>query len=84
MAFFVHGKMPNAPEQPIPPFIHYITLNLNILTSRQNIKNLVGNFEGIHLRIMHAKFQASKSPGVEGECSDRHQEGRIKCSYHDP
>jgi len=42
-------------------------MNLNISTSRQNIKNLVGNFGGIHVRIMHAKFQASSSAGVGGE-----------------
>jgi len=40
-------------------------LNLKISTFRQNIKNLVGNFGGIHARILHAKFQVSSSTGVE-------------------
>jgi len=63
----VRGKMPNPPDQPIPPLAHYITLNLNISTSGQNIKNLVGTFEGIHVRIVQAKFQAPSSTGVGGE-----------------
>jgi len=63
----VRGKMPNLPEQPIPSFIHNLSLNLNISDSRQNIKNLFGNLGGIHVRIMHVKFQASSSTGVGGE-----------------
>jgi len=60
--------MPNSPERPVPPLIHYMTLNFNISTSRQNIKSLVGNFGGIHVKIiMHAKFQASRFNGVGGE-----------------
>jgi len=47
--------------------IYYRTLNLNISAYRQNIKNLVGNFEAIYVRIMHAKFQTSSSTGVEGK-----------------
>jgi len=38
-------------------------LNLNISTSRQSIKN----FGGIHVRVVHAKFQASSFNGVGGE-----------------
>jgi len=37
----------------------YKTLNSNISASRQNIKNLNCNFGDIHIRIMHANFQAS-------------------------
>jgi len=55
--FFVRGKMANAPKRPIHSLIHYITLNLNIATCRHNMKNLVNNFGGIYVRIMHAKFQ---------------------------
>jgi len=44
----------------------YKTLNLNISTSRQNIQNLVGYFGAIHVRIMHANFQASSFTGVGG------------------
>jgi len=43
----VLGNMPIPPERPITPLIHYITLNLNISTSKQNIKNLVRNFGGL-------------------------------------
>jgi len=73
--FFVRRKMQNPPEQPIHPLLHSITLDFNILTSRQNIKNLVDNFWGIHvISIMHAKFQASSFNGVGG---DRGKEGQI-------
>jgi len=44
-------------------------LSLNI--SRQNIKNLIWNFEAIHSSIMHANFQASSFCGVGGKCGDR-------------
>jgi len=63
----VRGKCKTLSSDPFPPLIHYITLNLNILISMQIIKNLVGNFGGIHVRIMNAKFQASSSTGVGGE-----------------
>jgi len=46
------------------------TLNLNISASRQNIKNLIGNFGAIHVGKMHAKFQASSFTGVGGEWGD--------------
>jgi len=49
----------------------YKTLNLNISTSRQNIKNLVSHFRAIHVRIMHAKFQPSSFNGVGVEWGDR-------------
>jgi len=56
-------------------------LNLKISASRQNIKNLVGNFEAIHLRIMqYASFQASGFTAVErGECN-RHSPSLYKIS----
>jgi len=43
----------------------------NISASRQNIKNLIGNFWAIHVRVMHANFQASSLIGVGGEWGDR-------------
>jgi len=45
----------------------FINFNLSTSASRQNIKNLIGNFEDIHVGIMHAKFQAFSFTGVEGE-----------------
>jgi len=50
--------------------VYYITLNLNISAFRQNIKNLISNFEAIHVGIMHAKFQASCFTGVGWEWGD--------------
>jgi len=35
-----------------------------ISASRQDIKNLVGKFESIHVRKMHANFQASRFTGM--------------------
>jgi len=43
------------------------TLNLNISTYRQNVKNLDRRFEAIHVRIMHANFQASSFNCVGGK-----------------
>jgi len=40
---------------------------INISASRQNIKNLMGNFGTIHVGIMQAKFQAFGFTGVGGE-----------------
>jgi len=37
----------------------------------QNIKNLIGNLRAIHIRIMHANFQASTFTGGGGEWDDR-------------
>jgi len=51
--------------------VYYITLNLNISASRQNIENLIGNFGAIHVLTMHAKFQASSLTGVGWEWGDR-------------
>jgi len=48
----------------------YKTLNSNISASRQNIKDLVGNFWAIYVRTMHANFKASSSTGVGGEWGD--------------
>jgi len=50
--------------------VYYITLNLNISASRQNIKNLISNFGAIHVGIKRAKFQASSFTGVGGEWGD--------------
>jgi len=36
----------------------------------KNIKNLVGNFGAIHVRNMHANFQASSSTGKGGGRGD--------------
>jgi len=74
-AFFVWGKMPIPLKRPFPqptPFIlinlvYYITFNLKISASRQNIKNLISNFGAIYVGIMHDKFQASSFTGVGGE-----------------
>jgi len=41
-----------------------MTLNLNILASRQDIKNLDGNFGALHVGNMHVNFQASSSMGM--------------------
>jgi len=46
-------------------------LNLNISASRQNIINLVGNFQAIHVGNMPANFQASSFTGVGGEWGDK-------------
>jgi len=51
--------------------VYYITLDLNISTSKQNIKNLIRNFGAIHVGIVHAKFQASSFTSVGGEWGDR-------------
>jgi len=61
------GPCQTQPSTRFPLLIHNITLNLNISPSRQNIKNLVGYFGGIYVRIMHAKFQTSSLNGVGGE-----------------
>jgi len=75
--------MTNPPEQPSPlswlstffkgpaHLVYFITLNLDISASRQNIKNLISNFGAIHVGIMHAKFQAFSFTGVGGEWGDR-------------
>jgi len=51
--------------------IHYITLNLNISASRQNIKNLGGNFESLNVGNIHAKFQPLSFTGMGGGGGDR-------------
>jgi len=45
----------------------YKTLNLNISASRQNIKNLVGNFLAIYVGILHGNIQTYSFPGVGRE-----------------
>jgi len=47
------------------------TLNLNTSASRQNIKNLVGNFEAIYVGNMIANFQVSSFTSEGGEWGDR-------------
>jgi len=47
--------------------MQYKTFNLSISASRQNIKNLIGNFGAPHVSIMHANFQTSNFTGVGGE-----------------
>jgi len=46
---------------------------LNISATRQNIKNLIGDFIAIHVRIMHAILQASAALLVweENEVTDK-------------
>jgi len=51
--------------------VYYITFNLKISASRQNIKNLISNFGAIYVGIMHDKFQASSFTGVGGEWGGR-------------
>jgi len=51
--------------QPAPSLLY--KFNFNISASRQNIKNLIGNFGAIYVGMMQAKFQVSSFPGVGGE-----------------
>jgi len=50
-------------------------LNLNILASRQNIKNLDSNFWAIYVGNIHANFQVSSSTSVGREWGDIRKEG---------
>jgi len=65
MGIFVQGKIPNPPERACmkPPlfFSRCVLLQKKacISASRQDIKNLFGKFEAIHVWNMHANFQAS-------------------------
>jgi len=70
--------MLNLPERhspPLPPLLILIRLtmffkepaHLVISASWQNIKNLIGNFEAIHVGIRHSKFETSSFTGVGGE-----------------
>jgi len=60
MGIFCVGKnaKPSGAIDP-PILIHYITLNLNISASRQDIKILLARFWAIYVRILHDKFQLS-------------------------
>jgi len=51
-------------------FVILFHLKLNLKT-RQNIKNLVGNFGALNVGNMHAKFQAPSFNGVGGGGGDR-------------
>jgi len=73
--------MPSPPKQPFPPIlinifkgpaqlVDFITLNLNISASRQNVKNLIDYFGAIHVGIIHAKFQASSFTSVRRKWGD--------------
>jgi len=57
-------------------FESFETLNLNILASSQNIKNLVGNFWAIYVGNMHVNFQVPSSTDVEGEWGEIRKDGR--------
>jgi len=59
--------MPNPPEWPSAHRGYFKNLNLIFSASRQNIKNLVGNFGAIHVGIMHAEFQPNGVGGGGGE-----------------
>jgi len=51
----------------VPAYLIYPkTLNLIFSAYGQNIKNLVGNFGDIYVRIMHANFHLSSIKGIEG------------------
>jgi len=63
-AFFVQGKILNPPERLSAHQVYYKTSNLILSASKQNIKNLFGNFGAIHVGIMHAKCQPSSFNGV--------------------
>jgi len=56
-------------------------LNLNILATKQNIKNLDFDFEAIYVRTMHVNFQASSFTGVGGEWSDIRTCDITPCPY---
>jgi len=74
----VRGKMPNPPEQLSAHQVYNKTLNFTFSASKQNIKNLVGNFGAIHVGIMHAKFQPSSfnDVGWEEELTDGRKDRR--------
>jgi len=74
MAFFVRVKMPNPPERLSAHQVYCKTLNLVFSASKQNIKNLVGNFGDIHVGIMYAKFQSSSFNSVGGGRGDRRKD----------
>jgi len=59
-----------------PHQVYTKTYNLIFSVSKQNIKNLGGNFESIHVRIVYAKFQPSSFNGVGGGGSDRRKDGQ--------
>jgi len=48
--------MPNPPERLSAYQVYCKTLNLIFSASKQNIKNLFGNFGAIHVETMQAKF----------------------------
>jgi len=60
--------------------IFYGASPLSFLYNFKLIKNLIGNFETIHVGIMHAKFKASSFTGVRGEWG----EGRMRDITPDP
>jgi len=71
---FVQEKMPNPPKRLSAHQVYYKTLNLIFSASKQNIKNLEGNFGPIHVGTMHAKFQPSSFSGVGGRGGDRRKD----------
>jgi len=68
--------MPNPPERPSAHQVYYKTLNQIFSASKQNIKNLVSNFEAIHVGIVHARFQPYSFNGLGGGHTDRQMDGR--------
>jgi len=69
--------MPNPPKRLSAHQVYNKTLNLIFTTSKQSIKNKVGNFGAIYVRIMCAKFQPSSFNGVGGGGGDRRKDGRM-------
>jgi len=79
--FFVQGKMPNPTKQLSAHQVYCKTLNSNFSASKQNVKNLVGDFGAIYVGIMHAKFQPSSLNGVKVGGCDRWMD-RQGTSHH--
>jgi len=71
----VQQKMPNPPKRLSAHKVYCKTLNLIFSASKQNIKNLVGNFGTILVGIMHAKFYPSSFNDVreDGQGTSRHK-----------
>jgi len=65
-AFFVWGKMPNPPKRPILPLnsLHNFKLKYLSFYTKYQKPGWIGNFGGIHVKLMDAKFQGSSCIGV--------------------
>jgi len=75
-------KMPNPPKRLSAHQVYKKTLNLIFSASKQNIKNLVGNFGAIRAGIMHGKFQPSSFNGVGGGGGGDRRKGGPGMSRH--